>query len=354
MGEHELDFGLSLELTDVSEATMNRLPAPTGDAGFESPDQLVGLLEELLEIGVELEDAVNHSIDYPDDYQPEPLVAQAAEMLDASINLVQRIANHSSHPLDEAAEFGDARFAVSMAIDELDRQRRVVSEVDPEESGRERVLTIVAEAKGVTTQALINVERALCADSHREPQLGEFLSLEDSLEIRRVYGKMRRALLKFERHKEAPSHAEVVARLRRAGTSFVQLRGHDCYQNLRVEDRFEFDRLWDRVYGWLQTESAGENTYAGWLIWEDILNFVELIGSINFQQELREHDIALASRMLPRFDERDAQDPLGEELAAELSRLSGYSPVIDALIEQGPDASVDDWRQQLRSIEYGG
>lgn len=345
--------GLGLELTDISEVTMNRLPEPTGDVGFDSPEALIELLEDLLRIAEELEVAVNRCFDAPDEVAPSLLIVQAADLLQASVDLLHRLANHSEHPLAQGRDFSDARFAVSMAIDELERQRRVVGGLDQDAVGRQRLFAAVAEAKGVTTKALINVERALCDDIEREPLLGQYLSLEDSLETRRVYGKMRRALLKFERRSDIPPHEEVVARLRRAGTAFVHLRGHDCYPTLRVEDRFQFDRLWDRVYGWLQAESKAEQTYAGWLIWEDVINFVELLGSINFRQELREHDTVLAGEVLAGLDEADDRGTVGEELAEQLNGLTGYNTTIDELIAEGSEAGVSDWRRQLHRIQRG-
>ncbi|QDG52218.1 hypothetical protein FIV42_16170 [Persicimonas caeni] len=345
--------GLGLELTGFSEATMSELPEPTGEGGFDSPEELFGILDELLQKAADVENDVNRCLASPEDVAADDLKDRTVSLLDESLTLVERLANHTTHPLGEELDFVDARFAVSMVFDELDRQRGVVAQTSVDELELQRALTIIAQAKGVMTKALINLERALCEGSAYQPRLGDYLSLEDSLETRRVYGKMRRALLEFERPQETPPHDEVVARLRRAGTSFIQLRGHSSYPALRVEDRFQFDRLWDRVYGWLQSESQDEETYSGWLIWEDVINFVELLSSINFRQELREHDVLLANDALARMESLDSDALVGEALADDLAALTGYNTVIDELIAQGAKATVKDWRRPLLHIQRG-
>ena len=354
MAEYKKYEGLGLEISGFSEVSDIGMSEPTSDFRFDSPEQIIELLESALQDAAKVEETINRCIQSPESCEPDRIVSSVLALLELSIDLIQKIAGYFQHPFGEEFNYEDARFAVAMAADELRRQRQIVDGIDLDEHELRRVLTQLAQAKGVTTKAAVNVERALCAGMDRMPQLGHFLSLEESRETRRVYGKMRRALLKFERHSEPPPHEEVVSRLRLAGTCFVHLRGHNCYSTLRVEDRFDFDNLWDRVYGWLKAEAEEKKTYQGWLIWEDVLNFVDLLSAINFRQELREHDTALATEVLAKFDELDAQSPIGEEIAGELSRLTGYNPAIDGLIEMGAQASASMWHPHLSNIQRGG
>ncbi len=354
MSEEMKYEGLGLEISGFSEVTEVELSHPSSGFVFDSPEQVIDLCKEVLQDGDRIEESINRCIQDRKSCEPEELVSTTLAVLESGIDLLQKLARSPRHPLDEAVTYEYTRSAVAMAADELRRQRGIVEAIDGQKVEFRRVLSQLAKAKGVTTKAVVNVERTLCSGADRSPELGCFLSLEDSLETRRIYGKMRRALSKFERHRQPPSHEEVVSRLRIAGTSFIQLRGHNCYPTLRVEDRFDFDRLWDRVYGWIQTEKEKRHTYQGWLIWQDVLNFVELLTAINFRQELREHDMTLATEVLARVEELEDQGVVGEQIASELSSLIGYNPDIDALIEREAKAPVTGWREQLQKIKHGG
>ncbi|MGM0556564.1 MAG: hypothetical protein ACQEVA_09335 [Myxococcota bacterium] len=345
--------GLGLEITGFSEATMGELPEPTGDVGFDNAEEVFERLAALLERAEDIERRVNHHFVEEGQDDSEQLVSTVLQLSDDVLALMHRLTNHAEHPLTGAQTYDDARYAIEMAINELARQHDVLADCAMREHNVQRDLAAAAKAKGVVTKAVVNVEYALCEGTDFEPRLEAYLRLEDSLETRRAYGKMRRALFQFGRVEDIPPHDEVVARLRRAGTSFVHLRGHDCFSMLRVEDRFQFEDLWDRIYQWLRSDTRDEETYAGWLIWQDVLNFIELLGSINFRQELREHDMALADRVLDSMSELEDEESVGDALAGELHSLTGFSPQIDSLIEKGADAEVGSWRRQLLSIKKG-
>jgi hypothetical protein len=354
MHHNSENSGLGLEITGFSEATMGELPESTGDASFDGPEDMFERFESLLEWADRIEDDINgHFVDDAST-DVDDLLCSAKDLAEDALALMHRLTNHAEHPLSGQRDFDQARYAVEMAISELSRQHEVLADRAMRESEARRNLAAAGRAKGVATKALVNVERALCDDTEFGPRLQAYLRLEDSLETRRAYGKMRRALYQFGRLEEIPPHDQVVARLRRAGTSFVHLRGHDCFEMLRVEDRFHFEELWERVYAWLRSESRDDQTYAGWLIWQDVINFIELLGAVNFRQELREHDVALAQRALDAMSGMNATDTVGPEIADDLHSLTGFGPAVDTLIEEGSEAPVGAWRSHLLSIRQGG
>lgn len=185
---------------------------------------------------------------------------------------------------------------------------------------------VLAGADGIAREierTLTAIERALGLSSSDDPRSRAVL---EAVRIRNAYVVFGDAVAVGR----PPREAEILARLRLAGTAIVKLVGDPIYPALRVGDRRIIRTFHDRILTWLRA-GAGD-TIGGIRLWRDLANMVELIMGVNKRPELASHDVRLLRECIAAI-EADAND--------------GGSPRAMDLL--GRDAELDRaLRQQVR------
>jgi hypothetical protein len=156
------------------------------------------------------------------------------------------------------------------------------------------------------------------------PLLDFSSELEQSLLVRRAYGKFRARVAKNGQ----PGPSELRSRLRAAGTHIAVLVGWSAFPLLRVRDRLQLRRLQRRILDWLRSGDVDE--VAGLRLWQDVAGFVDMLGQVNRRQELLEHDATLVASLAGRLRSTSCRD---DDLAAMVLVLRGMDDELDAWLE---------------------
>ena len=196
-------------------------------------------------------------------------------------------------------------------------------------------------------RALITLESAMCEYDGLPTPDRRWVGLQDSLEIRQLYGQFRRAIL---RGGSPWSNETLTDRLKNAATRIAILRDLKIYPFLRIHDRKQIRSLQKRIVAWLN--GRGDSTEeAGRRLWQDLVTFARLLVSVNDREELREHDLQ-AARTIYRILFRSRQPPLefSEGHLKDLERLLGRDDEIDAIILHPKDHGVHELRRPLERL----
>ncbi|MEM9292093.1 MAG: hypothetical protein AAGD01_10470 [Acidobacteriota bacterium] len=194
-------------------------------------------------------------------------------------------------------------------------------------------------------KALISVESSIYEYQSRKGPIRVWYDLDLSLQIRKIYGKIRRDIL----FGPVPEDDELVDRFPQVMEHFRNLRSLDLYPLLRIDDRVQMKRMTRRIADWLsQDPRDGEE---GQRLWQDLTGFAGLLSQINNRQELREHDrqlIDLGRRVL-RNRRKGGQLP--EELLQDFENLLGLDDELDALILAPEDNLQHSWSGPLERLQ---
>lgn len=163
--------------------------------------------------------------------------------------------------------------------------------------------------------------------------------LDSSLEVRQVYGKLRRDLA---RPIDPTGGDGLRLGVQNASTAIARLIGRDAYPKLRIADRVEIRSLQKRLLEWV---SGPSDASAGRRLLEDLNGFVGLLSQISRRQELVEHDRVTISEALTVLGVP------GEELSTELREVLEES----LATLYGLDEELDHWitarRCDLEALE---
>ncbi len=175
-------------------------------------------------------------------------------------------------------------------------------------------------------RALIALESAMRECEGLPVELRQWQDLDDSLEVRRIYGQFRRAVLALAGDSEpeqAPESGEkLTGRLKKAVNRIAVLRNLEIYPFLRIDDRLQIRRLQKRIHAW--TSKEGDRGVAvGTQLWSDLVSFARLLSQINLREELREHDRLVVDALWRRFF---ADDEGPDALSP--SELSLFEPLL--------------------------
>lgn len=234
-----------------------------------------------------------------------PAFLSFEETMDKAVSELSR--GENCNPVEEVA------FLVQMELNQrISRLQRLARGAD--------AMSIIGEADS----ALRGIRKGLSAiDSAMVSMYGlspacEFQTvLDESLQVRRAYGKLRHHFLHHERER-APK-MDVTSALRKAWARLHALVEGEVASVLRVRDRLAVLDLHARIEAWL---AAPFDEQGGQRLWSDLISFVEMLAAVNRRQELIQHDKIALGRWL------DAPlDPA--ERTALLERLRGLDPDLD-------------------------
>lgn len=195
-------------------------------------------------------------------------------------------------------------------------------------------------------KALISVESAIFEFEGHPPPERQWIDVEVSLQIRKLYWNLRR-----ETGEEARTrNRSLERRLRAVLYRILAFRELSVYPFLRVDDRVNMRQLMKRILDWLNSDD--HNDALGRRLWQDLSNFAEILVQVSHRQELQDHDLRLISkayRALFPFGARRRTVP--EELLGELQRLLGLDDELDRLISAEATQPVEVWREPLKRLQ---
>ena len=184
-------------------------------------------------------------------------------------------------------------------------------------------------------KGLITLENTIREYEGLEPIERTWSQLEDSQEIRRLYGQFRRGINKLGRPETAD---QVQHALRSAANRISVLRDRKIYPMMRICDRLPIRRLQKRILDWLKAPESTDRHEQGRRLWSDLMSFSELLVQINHREELRGNDRRLIQEWLDRYfpsgtlSEEVPGRPAQPEHLKELEALLGRSDELDELI----------------------
>lgn len=195
-------------------------------------------------------------------------------------------------------------------------------------------------------RALIAIEAAIREYEGMPARYRCWQSIDDALEIRRLYGQFRRAIL----GRGTPRGEELRARLRSAANRIAILRKLDIYPFMRIDDRLEIRRLQKRILAWLAGFDDGTEE-AGARLWQDLESFARLLAQINHREELREHDRLAVNGVYRRlFESPTIATRITAEHLAILEPLLGRDDELDQLILHPSEHHVNDLKAPLERL----
>ncbi len=195
-----------------------------------------------------------------------------------------------------------------------------------------------------TRRALVSVEAALFRFEDLEPPEHQWVDVDVSLEIRKLYRDLRQDIMAHGTAGDAVNEELVRAVLYRL-LAFRELR---IYPFLRVDDRVHLRNLLKRMLEWLNSEERDQER-AGEL-WRDLTEFAQILAQVSFRQELREHDRQLVDHACRVLFQDGAAPAVPEKLRDEVRGLLGLNDALDRLIEGPEDQNKEAWRLPLANL----
>jgi len=198
-------------------------------------------------------------------------------------------------------------------------------------------------------KALVAVESALREYEGLEAIPRCWESVDDALEIRRVYSQFRRAV----RRGGQPRRSALRGELKRIAHHIVILRDRSIYPYLRIEDRRAIRTLQKRIDAWLEADDGSDaETTAGQRLWNDLATFADLIAQVNQRQTLHEHDRSVVASALHTVGRRVTPErPVPGAVLETLHTLLGRDEELDELLlDHRARLSTAPWRQPLRRV----
>lgn len=221
---------------------------------------------------------------------------------------------------------------------------------------RQRAARIEHLAEGAPAQVLIiesdsalrsvrkvlrTLDRALVRASLAEPRLDFLSELETSLEVRRVYAKLRAQV----RALGEPHDGATEAHLQAVGMAIATVVGWTGFLSLRARDRLELRELQRRLIAWFR---SGRDAAAAARLWQDIGFFVASLAGVSGRQELTEHDARVVEECSDAMPAKGGAVP-GHVFEA-LRALEGLDDEVDALLTSERRLDADAWRGPLERL----
>jgi len=283
----------------------------------------------------------------------DEVVRQVRALVRQSADLMRDVMEHYDaespvHVPNEVAAGGDedflreigAQISAKLAVEEVSGLAFVsrgqlldtLSALDHAVTGREiwKVASHVDAGLRRAGRALVAVESAIRECEGLPAVYRPWQNLDDSLEVRRVYGEFRRAVLGGDDESEELRGEELGERLHDAAGQIAELRRLDIYPYLRIDDRLEIRRLQKRIHAWIE---EGGDAEAGGRLWSDLVAFARLLSAINHRQEIREHDRLAVNGLYQRFFEHGGMpERLTPDQLSWLEPLQGLDDELDVIL----------------------
>jgi len=170
--------------------------------------------------------------------------------------------------------------------------------------------------------------------------------LGDALSVRRALTLFRREIKGASRG--GSSSGGFDHQLRHAENALARLIGREEFVLLRAADRHLARELRHRVERWLRDRSEAVEPGGGEGLWQDVVNFAELLWDVNRRDELVDEDLAVieeAQRVLEGSASRAAVPP---SVADRLRVLFGRDDELDDLLEE--PAAPDRVLERLQAV----
>ncbi|MDP2341834.1 MAG: hypothetical protein Q8O67_12820 [Deltaproteobacteria bacterium] len=329
---HELRKFLSATLRQV-----NAIPlADYEDADCDLTRELVPRIVAVTSVASEILTLVARR------YEPD------ADHVDAAVNPDLKLLREVDQRLNAVKggrEIADLAFMARMGL-QWRIDRALASVVDDD---RWRVIGQCSSARREVIKSCTAVDVAICrCDGIESENRGYLLSeIARSLEVRRQYTLLRRALLR-----DADDSAQaLLSRLRLAATGFAKLTSRPIYPDLRVNDRQQIRGLQGRILGWLREHQSDpeRGARAAIRLATDIAGFAELLDGVNNRSELREHDLLLVDEARSVVSSANAAAAVPDALLARLELLLSRDAAVDRLIDSKVSL-VGPWRVALDAL----
>lgn len=204
-------------------------------------------------------------------------------------------------------------------------------------------------------RALVAIESAIRECEGLPVEYRQWQNLDDSLEVRRIYGELRRSIMEEAGDDpETLTDDEIPGALQHAAVSLAKLRSLEIYPFLRIDDRLQIRRLQKRILKWL--EHGDEGSENGASLWSDLLGFTHLLAQVNHRQEIREHDRLAVNGLFRRLFEDGDVGPLTPEtltggLLTLLEPLLGRDDDLDHIILNPNEHNGLDLRSPLERLQ---
>lgn len=199
-------------------------------------------------------------------------------------------------------------------------------------------------------RALVAIESAIRECEGLLVRYRQWQNLDDSLEVRRLYGEFRRSILSCGGGDPdaIPAGEDLAAALEHAAASIAKLRSLEIYPYLRIYDRLQIRRFQKRIGEWF---ASGGVTEDGSGLWGDLVSFARLLSQVNYRQEIREHDRLAVNGIYRRFYQKgDPPRRLGPQSLALLEPLLGREDELDRIILEPDRYTGDDLRGPLERL----
>ena len=153
--------------------------------------------------------------------------------------------------------------------------------------------------------------------------------LREALGVRKAIARFQQGVLNGHERKGQSQDALLHA----AATSLAVLLLRDEFESLPLLHRLTLKKLQARILQWARGSDRDPEEQRRLL--EEIQAVAVMLGAVNHDELLVEHDRSLVAGLIDKVSERDPVDELSNSVLDIAAKLRGRDREIDALIEQG-------------------
>jgi hypothetical protein len=268
----------------------------------------------------------------------EAHAARIRRVVEPALRVFEELEAVESQREEGGGRVADECFVARLGLAE---SLRLLGTVTSETDGWD-VLARANHTIGTLVKSAVNLEFELCQSFELAPRLCRLGDIERAVGLRNAY----RRLLSAVSGSGEPTDNDVSTRLRESRRAIDALLEQAIPTGMRVADRREAVLLRRRIDTWLQ-QHPGADPQDGRRIWQDLVGFAELLLRINERQELVEHDLDAARRILDRLE---SSPDSANVPPYEVTRLYGRDAELDAALESGEPIGVGVLRERLAAI----
>lgn len=332
------------DVTSLIQRSMSdqlNVPEDTGTLSLE--EDLVAKVLELVEMTTALLERVMERYEGKSSAESGEEGADAVKIeVDDDTDFLKEIGARISAEL-ACREVADvAFFGRNQVLESLDALQRAL-----DQRSIWKIASHADTAQRRAGKALIAVESAIREYEGLPARERHWEEIEDTIEIRRLYGQFRRTVLRGGEPEDLPA---LRTHLRQMARRIAILRDLKIYPFLRIDDRLQIRSLQKRIQGWLDSDELDEES--GRRLWNDLVSFSRLLMQINNRETLREHDRRLVNKVCYQlFLNPSAPATIPAETLLALETLLGRDDDLDHLLLQPTPAQPQAWRAPLLRLQ---